>query len=85
MRQHIQMRKLIKNSTVNLCGKGVTNCISAGLHYDETSEKTIYCGQKLSAYNNDWHSCFVFNFMWKQSLYKSCSSNRSYVIGSMAK
>ena len=40
------MRKLIKNSTVYLCGKGGTNCISMGLHYDETVEKTIYCGNK---------------------------------------
>ena len=38
----IQMRKLIKNSTVYLCGKGVTNCISTGLHYDETGEKNPF-------------------------------------------
>ena len=57
-----------------LCEKGVTNCISTGLHYDETGEKTIYCWHKLSAYNKHWHSSFVFNFiLWKQSLYKSCS------------
>ena len=76
MRQQIQMRKLIKNSTVYLCGKGVTNCISTGLHYDDIGEKTIYFGHKLSAYNKQWHSRFVFNFiLWIQLLYRSCSSN----------
>ena len=76
MRQQIQMRKLIKNSAVYLCGKSETNCISKGLHYDETGEKTIYCGHKLSAHNKHWHSSFVLNFiLWKQSLYTSCSSN----------
>ena len=84
------MRKLIKNSTVYLCGKSETNCISTGLHYDETGEKTIlvgthyqrtgektiYWGRTLSTYNKHWYSSFVFNFiLWKQSLYKSCSSN----------
>ena len=70
------MHKLIKNSTVYICGKGETNCISTVLHYEETDEKTIYCGHKLSAYNTHWHSNFVFNLiLWKQSLYKYCSSN----------
>ena len=49
------MRKLIKNSTVYHCGKSETNCFSTGLHYDETGEKTIYCGHKLSAYNKHFH------------------------------
>ena len=76
VRQQIQMRKLIKTSIVYLCGKSVTNSVSTGLHYDETGEKTIYWGHKLSAYNKHWHSSFVFNFiLWKQSLYKYCSSN----------
>ena len=57
------MCKLINNSTVYLCGKGGTNSISRGLHYDETVEKTIYCGNKLSAYNKHWHFSFVFNFI----------------------
>ena len=38
------MRKLIKNFTVDLCGKGVTNCISTGLHYDETVRKSFLVG-----------------------------------------
>ena len=57
------MCKLINNSTVYLCGKGGTNSISRGLDYDETVEKTIYCGNKLSAYNKHWHFSFVFNFI----------------------
>ena len=68
MRQQIQMRKLIKNSTVYLCGKSETNCISTGLHYDETGEKTIYCGHKLSAYNKHWHDSFVFNFIFVETI-----------------
>ena len=31
-------------------GKSETNCISTGLHYDETGEKTISCGHTLLAY-----------------------------------
>ena len=68
------MRKLVKTSTVSLCGKNETNCVSTGLQYDETGEKTIYWGHKISAYNKHWHSSFVFIFiLWKQPLYKSCS------------
>ena len=56
------MCKFVKTSTVSLCGKSETNCVSTGLQYDETGEKTIYWGHKLSAYNKHWHSSFVFLF-----------------------
>ena len=142
MRQQIQMRKLIKNSTVYLSGLQLRLCtqkitflflnrniccmlwvlkrnVSFEHHkhmlklnvmkiftiarskiwfiltnvYVEKVKLIVYprayimmkqvrkpfivgTNYQLSAYNEHWHSSFVFYFiLWKQSLYKSCSSN----------
>ena len=74
--RQIQMRKLIKTSTVHLCGKSETNCVSTGLHYDATGEKTIYWGTNYQrTINTGTLVLCLISSCGNSHIYKSCSSN----------
>ena len=86
VRQQIQMRKLIKTSTVYLYGKSETNCVSTGLHYDETGEKTFIWGTNYQRTINTGTPVLCLISSCGNSHYISLVVQIwSYVIVSMAK